>query len=321
MVLRNWLDGCVCDTQQCPTKTQGQFNLCKRMCTTGLGGCAQCFPNHATVHVLDKETRNIYIKSMEELRVGDEVLTENGFSAIFAFMDHTNVQEGDYVSLLTSEGHEMTISPDHILYAHQPRRAVLAGTVQKGDWLWIATNETRVEPAFHAVSVERVRRGREQGLHAPLTRDGTVVVDGFLASSYAKARSLMWGEATLVSGHQIATFLNAPLRFACDVSSSFCEPAWYDVNGRHLWVQWVLDTFATLGEMNAAYPDIRAAIIGPGASFASVQAAVLQVTVTLFLALSYYAVFALHPVAWVASASALVCARVFWTRRRTGVKA
>jgi len=307
MVYRNWFDGCVCDWHGCKDKSFAAFNLCRRACYYGDSMCAQCFPSSATVEV--KEHDFVHSKRMDDLRIGDKVRTENGFSTVFAWMDNNAADvDANYLHIHTSdEDRGLKISSDHIVFAHNPRRPVHADTVRKGDILWVTTNRTD-EHYLRPVSVQRIENIRERGLHAPLTRDGTLIVNGILASSYAKSKSLMWGNAQLVSGHHLNMFMHAPLRWVCgEISSSYCAfDRWHiPESGRHYWTQWILDNFGWLAEMNRQHPDIRQALWGADASAYSAAAAVIQVSVAVVLALLYALIFSTSVIGLGASAIVL----------------
>merc|ERR1719229_1141474 len=215
---------------------------------------------------------------MEVIRVGDLVHTGDGFSRVFAFMDHVSDTEAEYVRLRTASGYELSLTADHIVYAHVGQTPVLAGTIIEGDLLWTASG---VDAEFAPSRVVRVQHGVERGMHAPLTEQGSVVVNGVLSSSYAKVRSLRWGAWVLVSGHDLNKYMHEPLRLACSLAPSLCDREWHSAEGRHMWTQFILDRFGWLQAMNSDHSDIRAALVADPsvfswlASFVQLVAAVL----------------------------------------------
>ena len=93
---------------------------------------------------------------------------------------------------------------------------MLAQSIKLGDTLWVNSNSsTLLEEAVVVDFQTRTLRG----LHAPLTKVGSILVDGVLASSYAKSRSLTWDDFTIVSGHRLNEFMHAPLRWVCEIRS------------------------------------------------------------------------------------------------------
>ena len=298
----SFLVGCVCNKYGCKQKSFAQFNLCRRACLHGDSPmCAQCFPSESVVRVLTRDNSEIS-KTMEELRVGDFVLTDAGFSEIFAFMDHNNKMKHDYISISLDSGDDLSISSDHIVWAHDSRVPVLAQSIKLGDTLWVNSNSsTLLEEAVVVDLQTRTLRG----LHAPLTKVGSILVDGVLASSYAKSRSLTWGDFTIVSGHRLNEFMHAPLRWVCEIRSEFCGPNWHiEESGRHVWTRWILEKFGWLQIMNEERSDLKQASME--GDFASV---VIQLSASAFLCVSYYALFAYNPVLYGTGVLALIVVR------------
>lgn len=233
--------------------------MCRRKCFYGDSQCAQCFPNAASVSV-KLQDGTVTALAMQRLRVGDLVLTSEGFSRIFAFMDHTADVEAEYLQLETASGYTLSATPDHIVYAHADQRPVFVGSVVEGDILWVAMG-LNVSTGFASSRVVRVVRKLERGLHAPLTEQGSIVVSGLLASSYASIKSLRWGSHILVRGHDLAKYTHEPLRVACSLVPTLCGPEWHSTMGRHAWTQLLLDRFGWLQAMNYAYSDLRTALL------------------------------------------------------------
>jgi len=272
-----WIFGsCVCEV--CATKSKAQYLLCVRQCGYADSICAQCFPSDATVAV-QRPGGQVDDTPMERLQVGDRVLTQAGFSKIFAFMDHANDVKAEYVQLVAASGHELSITADHILYAHAGRTPVLAGSIAEGDLVWMAAPG---DPEPMASRVLNVSRAVKNGMHAPLTEDGSVVVNGLLASSYAKIKTLRWGHRELVSGHTLGKLVHEPLRLACRAAPSLCGPGWHTAEGRHVWTQLLLSRFGWLLAMNDAHADLEEALVTQP-STDSFLAVVAQVTAALAL--------------------------------------
>ncbi|CAK0858889.1 unnamed protein product [Prorocentrum cordatum] len=265
MVYHSWSVGCVC--AWCETNTWGQVQLCRRKCYVGDSpGCAKCFPSSAAVSVLTPGGA-VATRAMEDLRVGDFVQTAGGFSKVFAFMDHASDTEAEYVQLKTASGHELSLTADHMVYAHAEQTPVLAGTITEGDLLWTVPG---AGAGFVSSRVVRVRHGPERGMHAPLTEEGSVVVNGVLSSSYAKVKSLRWGSTVLVSGHDLNSLV-----------PRLCGNGWHSAGGRHAWTQLLLDRLGWLQALNDGHSDLHAALVAEPsvfswlASFAQIGAAVL----------------------------------------------
>ena len=269
------------------------------------GKCpSQCFPNDAAL-TIKFEDGSIGTRRMDELRVGDNVLSASGFSRVFAFMDHAANADGAFVTLRTVNGSSLSMTADHIIWAGSPMAPINAATIKAGDTLWLASpSATSASPVLVPSVVADIDWQAKEGLHAPLTADGSVVVNGVLTSSYAKVRSLYWGNRALVSGHVLNKMMHAPLRWACEIRESLCDPEMHlPDSGRHVWTQAILDKLGWLQEANAVHPDLSEALFGANACAASRIAAVAQLGVTALLGIAYLALFALHPSVTLAGAA------------------
>jgi len=277
MVYNSQAFACVCPVCANSTFLQVQ-TLCRRRCFYGDSNCAQCFPSNAEVFA--QVEGSVIVRSMKELSVGDVVLTQEGFSKIFAFMDHTTDVEAEYIRLETESGHVLSLTQDHILFAHEDRSPVLARSIVEGDIVWIAlAANTSVD--FAPSRVTKMGYISAHGMHAPLTEKGSVVVNGLLASSYASVKSLSWGHRILVSGHSLNKYMHEPLRLACSVKPTLCSPEWHSPNGRHAWTQFILDKFWWLQVMNYDHSDLKAALLQEPSAFSWLSAAVQLIAAAL----------------------------------------
>ena len=121
---------------------------------------------------------------------------------------------------------------------HGKETPVRAGDLKVGDSL---VRHTTLVPAM----VTKITEVERKGLYAPMTRSGTVVVDGLLASSYV---SVQPGREVVHLDDQVALewlyqsdlahLWMGPLRLACHyVSSAFCGEVYHgEKDGMHQWV-------------------------------------------------------------------------------------
>ena len=139
--------------------------------------------------------------SIEDVKVGDSVLTvttsgELSYSPIISFMYHDAEKTGHFVQLHTEDDHAITLTPGHLIYktsqensTELPEDPVFASEVKEGDYLFVvppdATDRGNKIPTSR---VTRVGLAQEKGVTAPLTADGTIVVDSVVASCYAVTR-------------------------------------------------------------------------------------------------------------------------------------
>lgn len=163
-----------------------------------------CFPSRATVQL--KNGQRI---TMEKLNVGDEVKTldSNGgtkYSEVIAFLHRVPTEPSLFLRFDLQGGRQVMLTSEHLIYTVDrdglSRSAVFARHVAVGDKL--VTSGDMVTSVLNIAIVEGV------GLYAPLTTEGTLLVDGALASCYAHVRS-----------HELAHVVMAPVRLMKSVFS------------------------------------------------------------------------------------------------------
>ena len=148
-----------------------------------------CFPACATA--LKRGKGHV---SMDEIKVGDEVLCISpdgslGFEPVVAFAHLLRASRGfafDFVEVSIDDTlASLFIHPDHMLLLKKANSCtadyVAASTVEPGDlvscvWFDGTVIERRVE---------RVGNVSQKGLYCPITRSGTIVVNGVVCSCYA----------------------------------------------------------------------------------------------------------------------------------------
>jgi len=255
-----------------------------------------CFPSSAAVQVLDGPD-TVATRKMEHLKVGDRVLTAGGFSEVYAFMDHTTVVEIEYIKFATDSGAELRLTKDHIVFAHADRQPVLAADVKEGDFLWVADGPHALamkEVPLRLSRVVAVTLEHARGAHAPLTVEGSLLVDGVLASSSAGVQTLSWGGLPLLTGHKAVMLVHSPLRFLCKLVPAACGPEWHSAElGRHCWTQWVLDHFGWLRTMNLKHHDLQVAF--SETSVTAWASALVQVLTAVALVFCDAVLFSLSP--------------------------
>lgn len=173
-----------------------------------------CFPGWAQVTVAGGGK-----KTLSSLAPGDRVLalSEKGqvvFSQVLLFLHQDQDSWSTFLSLETEDGHRLALTPHHLVFLAPHCRldsseyqAQFASRARTGDCVLIHIAEGQVCPSrISSVLVEE-----SVGVYAPLTEDGTLFVDGVLASSYA-----------LVEDHRLAHWAFGPLRLL----SSFNQLLW-----------------------------------------------------------------------------------------------
>ncbi|KAM8830773.1 LOW QUALITY PROTEIN: desert hedgehog protein [Synchiropus picturatus] len=163
-----------------------------------------CFPGRALVTVAGRGQA-----SLESLAAGESILALSAtgqvvFSPVISFLHRDPDARSTFLSLSTDEGYVLTLTAQHLLFL-DPRcgantaryRARFASRAEPGACVL-------VHPPGGPVRASRIRSlwsQRAMGVFAPLTLEGTLFVDGVLASSYA-----------LVEDHVLAHWAFGPLR-------------------------------------------------------------------------------------------------------------
>lgn len=122
---------------------------------------------------------------MFELVPGNRVLAGDGeYSEIFAFTHSDPHAQAQFISLTTSGGLSLTLTPGHILpvngvlkRAEEARLGDMVTAIVSKNHLWTSRN----------VTIENIQERYDNGLYNPQTARGDIVVDGVLASCYTDA--------------------------------------------------------------------------------------------------------------------------------------
>jgi hypothetical protein len=197
-----------------------------------------CFSGDSIVEVLKKG-----FVAMKDLSLGDMVKVAGGkFSEVYSFGHYDQHQMADYLSIDAGLDSKLTLSPDHMVFVEN--KAVPASLVSVGDKL------TLVDGSAVVKSIKEVVR---TGAFAPFTKDGTIVVNNVVASSYISLQSdssqLEIGGVKTFGMHPVAHFFQAPHRIVCELQPSYCTTETY-INGISAWVETPLRLFKWLLRQN-----------------------------------------------------------------------
>lgn len=132
---------------------------------------------------------------MSDLDIGDRVKTGNGMSNVILFTHRQRWSKHAFVQLTTSSGRTLTLSGGHYLY-RKNGELVSGASVQVGDQL-------QMEDSQENGIVVKAEIVYETGLYNPQTESGSIVVNGFVSSTYT----------TAVDPFIAHTVLMAPVRF------------------------------------------------------------------------------------------------------------
>ncbi|XP_044033209.1 sonic hedgehog protein A [Siniperca chuatsi] len=170
-----------------------------------------CFPGSSTVTLQDGTK-----KAVKDLQTGDRVLAADGdgnpiYTDFIMFIDQDSATRRLFYVIETDSGQKITLTAAHLLFVghntteEQRMSAIFASQVQSGQKVFVFDAErSRLEP----VTVKRIYTQEHEGSFAPVTVQGTVVVDQVLASCYA-----------VIEDHDLAHWALAPVRLAHWVSS------------------------------------------------------------------------------------------------------
>lgn len=134
------------------------------------GGLVACFTGDMQVTT---RTGNV---AMRDLALGDRVLTGAGtFEPIYSFGHKHDYISATFLQIHTDRTSALEISKDHMVFTSKAH-AVPASALKEGDALLLPNGEF--------ASIQSIRDVKREGMYAPFTLSGSVVVNGIVASSY-----------------------------------------------------------------------------------------------------------------------------------------
>jgi ABC-type phosphate transport system substrate-binding protein len=205
-----------------PNSDSVQATMLSRIPAPAPGGF--CFAGESTVDVLNKGT-----VAMKDLSIGDMVKVNGGkFSEVYSFGHYEQDVEGSYLSIDAGLQKPLLITADHMVFVDN--KPIRASAVTVGDNLSLVDG---------LVTVKKITTVSAPGAFAPFTKEGSIVVDSIVASSYVSLQ----GESNFAVGgvntfnmHSLAHMFQAPHRLVCEINSAFCASESYN-NGVSVWVE------------------------------------------------------------------------------------
>ena len=195
-----------------------------------------CFPPYATIRTANSSSP---VKTMKELNIGDEILavTSKGelvYSPVIAFSEWSPQNKENFVKLETEHGHVLTVTPVHLVFRNQfgnsSNEAVFASEIKPGDYLLTTDEFFSRKDEKDTVRMSKVTKTsiiRTVGTYAPVTSEGTLVVDGVATSCYG-----------VVKNHDLIHFFFAPLRL---MNYFFPRVVGSEQEGTHWYSQFLLN--------------------------------------------------------------------------------
>ncbi|EAA01079.5 AGAP001412-PA [Anopheles gambiae str. PEST] len=153
-------------------------------------------------------------RKLSELRIGERVQAVDAagrtvFSEVLMFMDRDTHQRREFVTIEAEGGALLKVTPAHLVMVWRRERSetrfVFADRVREGDHILV-----HVAGSLEPRAVHRISATLAEGVYAPLTGEGTIVVDSIAASCYA-----------LIDSQTVAHWSFLPYRLAEKVSALF----------------------------------------------------------------------------------------------------
>ncbi|KAF7278905.1 hypothetical protein GWI33_007852 [Rhynchophorus ferrugineus] len=173
-----------------------------------------CFTAETTV-LTSTGTR----RRLAELRIGEKILALDTatkklvFSEVILFLDYNPEQKREFLQISLASGRTLTVTPNHLV-AMKDGRTVYAENLRVGSSVLVGDDLNSLKEEV-IVGIKPVVR---TGVFAPLTKAGSLVVNGVVASCYAT-----------IDSQSLAHWAFLPLRFAWNVKWSL-QRAWMIVN-------------------------------------------------------------------------------------------
>ncbi|XP_037949867.1 protein hedgehog-like [Teleopsis dalmanni] len=208
-----------------------------------------CFTPESTVITESGAT-----KLMSDLRIGDRVLSmsEKGepvYSEVILFMDRNMEQVQDFVKIGTEDGAVLTVTPAHLILTWNPKKGlmdyVFAEDIEENDFVLVKDAHGSLSPQ-RVVKLSAVVR---KGVVAPLTAEGTIVVNSVAASCYAivKSQSLAhWSMAPVRVIAKLESWLSSKSNAVSSTQSNEIATPKLDTTQQQNGVHWYAKMLYTL---------------------------------------------------------------------------
>ena len=181
---------------------------------------SSCFPGDSFVWVRYKNGPI----PMRHIKIGDEVLCLNSnqtklvYSPVFMFGHKDEARPTTYLKIYTDCDCSITISPKHLLQIQKNGKKeaefTFADEVKTEDSVFTTVNNNFNNFNIVCSKVVRIEKIISEGLYAPFTLSGTIIVDNFLASCFANIPNVFLLGFTKISNQHLAHVTLTPLRAA-----------------------------------------------------------------------------------------------------------
>lgn len=171
--------------------------------------------------------------------MGDQILTGmNKYDTVYAFGHNNPTRTATFYQIYNEESENpLEITADHMVFLQDKENPVAASKVKVGDVLTSFTGPSKV------IKISTVERN---GIYAPLTTGGSLLVDGVKTSSY-----IAIGQKSLLSDHSLIHMTLSPYRMVCaGISQHFCKPESYNDDGMPYYVEYGLGLLHWMNNSN-----------------------------------------------------------------------
>lgn len=155
--------------------------------SSSAGKSGGCFPGKSIVRTEDGSK-----KSLDQLQLGERVaaLDSTGtmvYSEVIAFLDRSPEDRRQFVRLTTESGRALTLTPSHLVPVSLDSGITteFASKVRVDDEIMTYNGSQSLKGTLRWDRVISTSLVLEEGIYAPLTTEGTLLVDEVVASCYA----------------------------------------------------------------------------------------------------------------------------------------
>jgi len=202
-----------------------------------------CFSSVDTV-----EIENIGTVPMKNVKIGDSILVAkpDKYEQIYSFGHHSDSIKTEFLSIITTNGATLEVTRDHLVF--------LEGGISIPAWA-LLRQQKKVRLIHHDdgfVGIQSIDTIIREGVYAPFTPSGTLIVNGFQVSSFVAIN----GSATItilggINLHyqMISKLFESPHRLVCRVAN--CQKESYNQdNGISAWHAVALEAYQWLLRQN-----------------------------------------------------------------------
>merc|ERR1712157_382068 len=179
---------------------------------------------------------------MDSLEIGDYVRSGKDFSRVFSFGHFEPEAEAIFLQIHTEgSAAPLEITDKHMVFRND--KAVRAEEVLVGDML--GDNK-----------ITKITSAKRTGLYAPITYDGSIVVNGIKSSCYVQ-----FLDHVPADQHQFVHMFFSLQRVACSVNFGWCEAETY-TDGLSDYSSWAIKTYMYCNQFSAPVQWLLTAICG-----------------------------------------------------------